>query len=139
MSGVHMPPALPGGFEYDCGPDAVPGWLNEEGLPTSCVGNDPNPGEPDIIVVTPGPSPEPTFTIGPVEPDLPAELPQTEPYPAEGPAAPNPPQAIELHTEARETLPVTGPIGQDVAGFGALLVIAGVAMMLCQWLWRETR
>jgi len=37
-----MPPPLPEG--YVCAPYTVPGWLGEDGLPTSCVGDHPCPG-----------------------------------------------------------------------------------------------
>lgn len=36
------PPALPDGFV--CPEGTVPGWLNSDGHPTSCVGDLPNPG-----------------------------------------------------------------------------------------------
>ena len=36
-----MPPALPDGFV--CPEGTVPGWLNDDGLPTSCVGDLPIP------------------------------------------------------------------------------------------------
>ena len=125
-----MPSPLPDGFE--CAPGTVPGWLNEDGLPTGCVGDDPMPGEPDVIVVTPLPSPEPTVT-------MPIELPELEPFVDEPPAVLDPPQAVEVQPVPRETLPETGPIAQDVSAFGAVLIVAGLLMMLGQWLWRETR
>ena len=37
-----MPPPLPD--DHVCAPHTVPGWLNEAGLPTSCVGDHPCPG-----------------------------------------------------------------------------------------------
>lgn len=43
-----------------CPEGTVPGWLNEDGLPTGCVGNEPNPGvdvpeaeAPTPVVATP--------------------------------------------------------------------------------------
>lgn len=133
MDEFDMPPALPGGFDYDCGPDKVPGWLNEEGLPTGCVDNNPNPGEPN---------PEPTVTM-PVEPPvevapkpepdiypsaLPLEpLPEAPPVTGEGQVL-NPPQ---MHV--RETLPETGP---DLAGWvvaGVLLIAVGIFVALNEW------
>lgn len=44
-----MPPALPDG--YECPAGTVPGWLNSDGLPTSCVGDSPMPER----TVEPGP------------------------------------------------------------------------------------
>lgn len=53
-----MPPPLPGGWDHDCGPDSVPGWINEGGLPTSCVG--------DLPLVEPLPNPAPIVTPEPL-------------------------------------------------------------------------
>ena len=71
------PPPLPEG--YACEPGTVPGWLNEDGLPTGCVGDMPDPGALD------GPTPEPSFTSGPA----PAN-PTPEPSFTSGPAPANP-------------------------------------------------
>lgn len=54
MSNI-VPEPLPGGFDYDCGPDKLPGWLNEEGLPTSCVSNEALPGPPPHFTAEPAP------------------------------------------------------------------------------------
>jgi len=132
---IGMPPALPGGWDYDCGPDKVPGWLNDEGLPTGCVDNNPTPGEP---------TPEPTVTM-PVEPPEAAPEPTPEPdiYPSALPLEPlpdappattegqvlNPPQV-----HVRDELAMTGP--GDVAGWvfaGVLLVAVGLFVALNEW------
>lgn len=42
MTDDLMPPPLPDG--HVCPPYTVPGWLNGDGLPTSCVGDHPCPG-----------------------------------------------------------------------------------------------
>lgn len=105
-----MPPAID---PLSCEPGTVPGWLNEEGLPTSCVGDLPNPGDLPEFVAEPAP----------VEP---APAPEADPAPeVEAPAAP----AVEAGTLATETLAAqpaealaeTGPHDGVLA---ALLVLA---------------
>lgn len=60
--------------DYVCPDGTVPGWLNADGLPTSCIGDlplvDPLPDR------TPGPSPFPLLTPPPADPSatLPPEL-----------------------------------------------------------------
>lgn len=71
MSAVADPEPSPLPEGYVCEPGTVPGWLNEDGLPTGCVGDMPDPGALD------GPTPEPSFTSGPA----PAN-PTPEPSPA---------------------------------------------------------
>lgn len=45
--------------KLDCPPGTVPGWLDELGNPTSCVGDSPCPGleATDCVVVAPEPAP----------------------------------------------------------------------------------
>lgn len=54
-----MPPALPDGFV--CPPGTVPGWLNGDLLPTSCVGDAPN---------TSFTTPHFTAPVAPLEPNV---------------------------------------------------------------------
>lgn len=114
----EMPPALPDG--YICEPGTVPGWLNEEGLPTSCVGDDP--------MVEPEP-----------EEDIPVELPLVEPLPEEvaEPVAPiveAPAPVVEEVVVTSEPIPgvdvlaETGPESDVLLGafFGVAILIAGI-------------
>lgn len=115
----EMPPALPDG--YICEPGTVPGWLNEEGLPTSCVGDDP--------MVEPEP-----------EEDIPVELPLVEPLTEEvvEPVAPiveAPAQVVEevvvVTSEPIPGVDVLAETGLEsdvllVTFFGVAILIAGV-------------
>lgn len=113
----------------DCPEGTVPGWLDEQGLPTSCVGDLPCPGEeecergeanpwtPEMGEAVP--APEPTVTM-PVEPDIyPSALP-LEPLPEAPPATEesvlHPPQVVE-----RDELAMTGP---DTLGWLVIAVLA---------------
>lgn len=70
----YTPPVM------NCGPGTVPGWLNEFGDPTSCVGDNPCPevefGQPcpvDILV------PEPVVTAPPVPAPVVPVIPPADP------------------------------------------------------------
>ncbi len=58
-----FPPPLP--LDYECPAGTVPGWLNGDGLPTSCVGDDP--------LVEPRPEPTPAVTLMPPIAEVPHE------------------------------------------------------------------
>jgi hypothetical protein len=112
-----MPPPLPDG--YECGPGTVPGWLNEEGLFTSCAGDLPNPGEQ-------APGPDESLEIYPSPLPL-GPLPDAPPATTEGQVF-HPPQ---MHV--RDTLPETSP---DLAGWvlaGVLLIAVGLFVALNEW------
>ena len=57
---MTAPTPLP--TDYTCPEGTVPGWLNEEGQPTSCVSDSP--------VLEPTPAPAPTRTVDPNQPEL---------------------------------------------------------------------
>lgn len=48
--------------DYVCPEGTVPGWLNADGLPTSCIS--------DLPLVEPLPKPTPTRTVDPNQPEL---------------------------------------------------------------------
>lgn len=100
-----FPPPLP--LDYECPAGTVPGWLNEAGLPTSCVGDDP--------LVGPRPEPTPTATL----------MPPIAEVPHEG----------EVGT-AVDVLPVreladtgAGQIVDPIAWVAAFLVMAGIVFV----------
>ena len=98
------PSPLPDGFV--CEPGTVPGWLDSDGLPTSCIGDLPNPG--DGVTFTAEPAP--------VEP-APAEPAPVEPAPVEpAPAEPAPVEPAPMPTES--TVAIDAPLG--VGGIASL-------------------
>lgn len=60
------PSPLPDGFV--CEPGTVPGWLNSDGLPTSCIGDLPNPGDGVTFTAEPAPVEPAPAEPAPVEP-----------------------------------------------------------------------
>jgi hypothetical protein len=112
-----MPPPLPDGFE--CDPGTVPGWLNEAGLPTSCVGDHPCPGfdAETCLVDDNAVQPTPIFT-----PPI-AEYP--DPLPLD--PLPTPEATVVVPVMPRE-LALTGPadgVGWDWLVVALLLVGVG--------------
>lgn len=91
-------PAHADGFDpASCPPGTVPGWLDENGVPTSCVGDHPCPEYMDTVPPT-GPCPGDPGYVAPA------------PDPAPAPAAPPPPEpAPEQAPPAPEPAPVVAP------------------------------
>ena len=117
MSDV-MPPPLPD--DHVCAPHTVPGWLNEAGLPTSCVGDHPCPGfdAETCLVDDNAVQPTPIFT-SPI-----AEYP--DPLPLD--PLPTPEDTVVVPVMPRE-LALTGPadgVGWDWLVVALLLVGVGV-------------
>jgi len=108
------PEPLPEG--YVCPEGTVPGWLNTDGLPTSCVG--------DLPLVEPRPEPSPSVSVAPPIAEFPEPLP-LDPLPPEIGV----PQVVAPSTP-RE-LAETGPVDLLTAiVFGVILILAGVATWL---------
>ena len=108
-----------------CGPGTVPGWLNEDGLPTSCVGDDPNPGDE--------PAPVPTFTAEPAPVPQPSTVDEAEVNPGPLPPAlpldpmPETQTVTEQQWSDHGTLAETGPL-ENVMGVlvvAAMLIVVG--------------
>lgn len=107
-----------------CGPGTVPGWLNEDGLPTSCVGDDPMPGLP---------SPLPTFTAEPAPVPQPPVVDEPEVNPEPLPPAlpldplPETQTVTEQQWSDHGALAETGPL-ENVMGVlvvAAMLIVVG--------------
>ena len=97
-----------------CGPDQVPGWLNEHGEPTSCVSDHPCPGldaatcEP-LIVDPPEDAPDAAVSVNP-----PVEY------------AP-----VTAQPELPRELAMTGPVDSLGVGLGAaLIIVVGFALLV---------
>lgn len=54
----------------ECPPGTVPGWLDENGNPTSCVGDDPQPTPAPVVEVPTSPDVPHLAETGPVENDV---------------------------------------------------------------------
>lgn len=99
---------------FECPPNKVPGWLDENGMPQGCVDNNPNPLKPkEDMVVPEQPAievPEPIESVG---------------------VTPTPPEYIEtgVLAETGTTEVITGVL------VGIALVIAGIATI---WKGRKT-
>jgi len=59
-----FPPPLPDG--YECPPYTVPGWLNQDGLPTACVGDHPCPGFDPVTCEAPADEFPPALPLDPL-------------------------------------------------------------------------
>lgn len=96
---------------FECPPNKVPGWLDENGMPQGCVDNNPNPSNPKEDMVVP--------EVPAIE--VPAELEAVEVVPVA-------PEAIETGvTELAET--GTAEVITGVL-LGIALVVAGVFTMM---------
>lgn len=113
MTDVEAPP-LPD--SYVCPDGTVPGWLNIDGLPTSCVG--------DLPLVEPLPEREVNPTPIPAMPPAPFEDGEL-----------GTPQDVTPHTHvevpSQRELAETGPVDPlTVLLFGSIVLSAGVATWL---------
>jgi hypothetical protein len=109
---VTEPTPLP--TDYTCPEGTFPGWLNADGLPTSCVS--------DLPLVEPLPEPAPTRTVDPNQPELipPIGICLTEC----GPAAPD--QLADTGS-IDALLPIVVLAGVFIAAGGAIMRRAGRA------------
>lgn len=100
---------------FECPEHKVPGWLDENGVPTSCVDNNPNPLQPKEDMVVPD---QPEIVV---------------PEPIEQPTAP-----VEISTGVGQPIPgepqelaVTGTADAFLLSFvGIALVLAGVVLFV---------
>ena len=127
-----MPPPIDPSL---CGPGTVPGWLNEDGLPTSCITDlpmvEPNPaitspgfldedgnGEPDDAV-QPSPEPSPTGEIHhPVQ------------YFPEDFQLPTDTSTGEVATWDQDELAHTGPVEDVLLGFFIGFALVGIGILV---------
>lgn len=112
-----MPPPIDPGL---CDPGTVPGWLNEDGLPTSCVGDLPMVEIPEDLVfeAEPAPVPLPPLVVAEPAPFEPAPefiLPDTS--------------TGEVATWDREELAHTGPFEDVLLGFFIGLALVGIGVL----------
>lgn len=112
MTDIDMPPPLPEG--YVCPEGYVPGWLNADGLPTSCVGDAAVPGEPILM--------PPIATHEPFPPALPLD-----PLPV-APEVGVPVAVVPAPRELAETGfdPLTGML------FAGSVFLVGVAVLVAR-------
>lgn len=121
----------------NCEPGTVPGWLNEHGDPTSCVGDlpcppvpfgEPCPGDP-APEVAPAPQPPADAVTPPVAPVAPAEpvvAAEVAPAPAEAPLAADVAAPMLAETGANTALPL-GVAGIVLAVGAALVALSARA------------
>lgn len=112
-----MPPPIDPSL---CGPGTVPGWLNEDGLPTSCITDLPMVEIPEDVVfeAEPAPVPPPPVVVAepaPFEPAPEFTLPDTS--------------TGEVATWDREELAHTGPFEDVLLGFFIGFALVGIGVL----------
>lgn len=99
-----------------CLPESVPGWLNEDGLPTGCVGDSP-------LV-----EPLPERTVSP-EP-----IPVLPPAPLDGEIG----VPVTVYPQAPRELAETGPVDPlQIVVFVIIVVVAGIGTIVTRWNGRD--
>lgn len=116
----YVPPVV------NCGPNEVPGWLNEHGDPTSCVNNCPYPGQTAAECHAPvTPTPTPTASLPPLH-TMPATI--TPSAPAAPVVTPSAAPAAPATTTVQPSQPMLADTGYDY--MGSLVVVVAVLLAL---------
>lgn len=121
-----MPPPIDPSL---CGPGTVPGWLNEDGLPTSCVGDLPMVEIPEDVVFEAEPAPftPPVFEAEPA----PVEPAPVEPAPIIEPEFTLPDTSTgEVATWNGDELASTGPFEDVLLGFFVGFALVGIGILV---------
>lgn len=107
---------------FDCAEGTVPGWLDEDGFPTTCVNDTPEtPATPPVVPVTTEPeaeTPAPSPSVAPPAPVTVAPVPVTD--------------TVTVTPENPRELAATGPAAHSMLlAIAGVLVGLGIVLIVC--------